>query len=68
MEDEVETVKEVEEKPPKLTEREKLEQEKIKLAKEIGIWDKFNPIEGFKETSQHKRIDEINKRLWELAK
>ena len=55
-------------KPPKLTEREKLEQEKIKLCKELGIWGEFNPIEGYKSSSQQKRIDEINKRLWELVK
>lgn len=66
MEDEA--VKEVEVKPPNLTERQKLEQEKIKLAKEIGIWDEFNPVEGYKVSPQHKRIDEINKRLWELVK
>jgi hypothetical protein len=55
-------------KPTKLTEREKLEQEKIKLAKELGIWDEFNPIEGYKESPQQSRIDEINKKLWELVK
>lgn len=60
---------EVEEtKPTKLTERERLEQEKIKLAKELGIWDEFNPVEGFKDSPQHKRIDEIDARLRELVK
>jgi hypothetical protein len=57
-----------EEQIPELTECEKLEQEKIKLCKEIGIWDEFTPVESYKDTPQQKRIDEINKRLWELVK
>jgi hypothetical protein len=55
-------------KPNKLSEREKLEQEKIMLAKEIGIWGESAPVENYKETPQHKRINEIDKRLWELVK
>jgi hypothetical protein len=55
-------------KKPKPTEREKLELEKMELAKELKIWDEFDPAEGYKETPQHKRIDEIDKKLWELVK
>lgn len=47
-------------------EREKLEQEKIKLAKDIGIWGEFNPVENYEDTKQFKRIAEIDKRLSEI--
>lgn len=53
-------------KPSKLSEREKLVQEKIKLAKEIGIWQKFEPIENYAESEQFEKINEIDKRLSEI--
>jgi hypothetical protein len=55
-------------KVTKLTEREKLEKEKIALATELGIWGDGTPVDNFKDTPQHKRINEINKKLWELVK
>lgn len=53
-------------KASKLTERDKLEQEKIKLCTEIGIWGTYKPIEGHTETTQYKRIEKIDKRLSEI--
>jgi hypothetical protein len=53
-------------KPAKLTERELLEQEKIKLANELGIWQKFEPIDGYADSEQFKRIEEIDKSLAEI--
>jgi hypothetical protein len=53
-------------KAAKLKEREELEQEKIKLCKEIGIWGTYEPIEGHTETAQYKKIEEIDKRLSEI--
>jgi hypothetical protein len=50
-------------KPSKLTERETLEQEKIALATELGIWQKFEPVENYAESEQFKKIEEIDKRL-----
>jgi hypothetical protein len=55
-----------ESKVGKPTEREKLEQEKAKLAKDIGIWGEFNPVDDYQETAQFKRINEIDKRLSEI--
>jgi hypothetical protein len=53
-------------KVTKLTERDKLEQDKAKLAKEIGIWQKFEPIEGYAESEQYKKIELIDQRLAEI--
>jgi hypothetical protein len=50
----------------KPSERDKLEQEKIKLAKEIGIWQKFEPVDNYAESEQFKRIEEIDQRLAEI--
>ncbi|MDB5053276.1 MAG: hypothetical protein JWM44_1326 [Bacilli bacterium] len=55
-------------KQPEQSEREKLEQEKIALAKKLGIWDKDEPVENFQETKEYKRIRAIDVRLWELVK
>lgn len=51
---------------PKQNERDKLEQEKAKLAKELGIWGEFNPVENYQATEQFSRINEIDKRLFEI--
>jgi hypothetical protein len=48
---------------PVLSDREKLEQEKIGLAKKLGIWDKFEPVDNFRETPDYARIQEINAKL-----
>lgn len=55
-------------KVTKPTEREKLEKEKIELAIELGIWENGEPVDNYKDTPQHKRIEEIDKKLWELVK
>jgi hypothetical protein len=44
-------------------EREKLEKEKIALAKKLGIWDKDEPKDNFRESEEFKRIQEINAKL-----
>jgi predicted AAA+ superfamily ATPase len=48
------------------TEQEKLIKEKISLAKKLGIWESFNPIEGFQTTEELNRINEIDQRLAEI--
>lgn len=48
------------------TEREKLEQEKITLAKKLGIWKEFKPVEGYLEREEFKQIEEIDQRLSEI--
>jgi hypothetical protein len=52
----------------KMSELELLIAEKIDLAKEIGIWSEGMPVANYKETPQQKRIDEIDRKLWELVK
>jgi len=47
-------------------EREQLIKTKIGLATELGIWGGFKPIQGYQETEQYKKIQEINKRLLEI--
>ncbi|WP_025724064.1 hypothetical protein [Paenibacillus polymyxa] len=54
------------EKP--LSELEKLIAEKINLAKKLGIMGNLEPIQGYGETEEYRRIHEIDKRLWELVK
>ena len=34
----------------------------------LGIMGDLEPVEGYKETDEYKRIQEIDKRLWELVK
>lgn len=41
--------------------------EKITLAQKLGIWDGFEPVEGYQTTEEYKRIQEIDKQLWELV-
>ncbi|MGG1637224.1 hypothetical protein [Paenibacillus sp. NRS-1760] len=48
------------------SEEEKLTQEKISLAKKLGIWESFNPIDGYETKKEFKRIEEIDKRLAEI--
>ncbi|MGC5773615.1 hypothetical protein [Paenibacillus pabuli] len=45
----------------------KLAQEKIRLAKKLGLMDGQQPVEGYKDTKDYKRIEEIDARLWELV-
>ncbi len=52
---------------PAPSEKEALEEEKIQLAKEIGIWGTFNPVEGYEASHQSRRIEEIDKRLTEIV-
>ncbi|QNR65017.1 hypothetical protein IAQ67_13870 [Paenibacillus peoriae] len=54
------------EKP--LSELEKLISEKINLAKKLGIMGDLEPIQGYSDTDEYRRIGEIDKRLWELVK
>jgi hypothetical protein len=47
-----------------VSEREKLEKEKIALAKKLGIWGEFAPkVDNLRETDEFKRIEEIDQRL-----
>ncbi len=50
------------------TELEALIDEKVTLSKKLGIMGDLEPVEGYKETDEYKRIQEIDKRLWELVK
>jgi hypothetical protein len=62
---EVMTMAEAEQKEQ--AEREKLEKEKIALAKKLGIWGEYKPKdENFQETEEFKRIQEIDQRLSEI--
>lgn len=55
-------------KKKETSELEKLVNEKVSLAKKLGIMDGLKPIDGYKETDEYKRINEIDLRLWELVK
>ncbi|MCR8633492.1 hypothetical protein [Paenibacillus radicis (ex Xue et al. 2023)] len=48
-------------------EQQKLEQEKKKLAEKLGIWGRFEPIEGYEETKEFNRIRDIDRRLTEIV-
>lgn len=50
------------------SELEKLIIEKTTLAKKLGIMGRFQPINGYKETEEYKKIQAIDVRLWELVK
>ncbi|MBY7736281.1 hypothetical protein MJ749_13295 [Paenibacillus polymyxa] len=54
------------EKP--LPELDKLIAEKVNLAKKLGIMGNLEPIQGYSDTDEYRRIGEIDKRLWELVK
>ncbi|MDK8182113.1 hypothetical protein [Paenibacillus sp. UMB4589-SE434] len=49
------------------TELEALIQEKITLAQKLGLWGDLEPVDGYKEVPEYARINEIDKRLWELV-
>lgn len=49
-----------------VSERETLEAEKIELAKRLGIWDESKSAEVYQNTAEYKRIQEIDKRLFEI--
>jgi hypothetical protein len=50
------------------SEREVLIQEKIELAKKLGIWDEDKPVDNFRGRPEFKRIQEINAKLTFLVK
>ncbi|MEC0136126.1 hypothetical protein P4H94_04390 [Paenibacillus macerans] len=50
------------------SELESLINEKVTLSKKLGIMGNLDPVDGYKETDEYKRIQEIDKRLWELVK
>ncbi|WP_405117857.1 hypothetical protein MHB43_20280 [Paenibacillus sp. FSL H8-0317] len=66
-----ETQTEVTDNKPELKEEfpelEKLIREKIRLAQKLGLMDGKQPVEGYKDTKDYKRIEEIDARLWELV-
>ncbi|WP_342570356.1 hypothetical protein MKY85_17535 [Paenibacillus sp. FSL R5-0749] len=62
-----ESVKGHEEAKEEFPELKKLAQEKIRLAKKLGLIDGQQPVEGYKDTKDYKRIEEIDARLWELV-
>ncbi|WP_189023942.1 hypothetical protein [Paenibacillus albidus] len=63
------TVTEKTETKKEPTEVEKLVKEKISLAKKLGLMDQgTKPNEGYEETDEYKRINEIDLKLWELIK
>lgn len=51
-----------------LSELEQLIAEKINLAKKLGIMGDLEQIQGYSGTDEYRRINEIDKRLWELVK
>ncbi|MDY8095872.1 hypothetical protein UY456_23165 [Paenibacillus polymyxa] len=51
-----------------LSELEQLIAEKINLAKKLGIMGDLEPIKGYSNTDEYRRINEIDNRLWELVK
>jgi hypothetical protein len=53
------------EKPSEL---EQLIKEKVTLSKKLGIMGNLEPVEGYDQTEEYRRIAEIDKRLWELVK
>ncbi|MGE6576271.1 hypothetical protein ACQKFM_15245 [Paenibacillus xylanexedens] len=48
-------------------ELEKLIREKVRLAQKLGLMDGKEPVEGYENTKEYKRIEEIDARLWELV-
>ncbi|MDH6373534.1 uncharacterized protein YaaR (DUF327 family) [Paenibacillus sp. PastF-3] len=51
------------------SELEALVKEKVTLASKLGLMGEgAQPIEGYEETEEYKRINEIDLRLWELVK
>lgn len=67
MDENQETEVKTEEEKPKLTEKESLIKEKIELAKKIGIWETFNPVDEFETSPEYQRIIEIDKRLADIG-
>lgn len=62
--EEVDSTQEPKEEFPEL---EKLVREKIRLAQKLGLMDGKTPVEGYEDTKEYKRIEEIDARLWELV-
>lgn len=50
------------------TELENLITKKTTLATKLGIMGDFKPIDDYKNTEEYNKIQEIDKRLWELVK
>jgi predicted AAA+ superfamily ATPase len=48
------------------SEADKLVEEKISLAKELGIWESFSPVDDYQSKEGFSRIIEIDKRLAEI--
>lgn len=48
------------------SEAEKLVKEKVSLARKLGIWESFNPVEDYQNKEEFSRIAEIDKRLAEI--
>ncbi|MCR8656932.1 hypothetical protein [Paenibacillus endoradicis] len=60
-------VNEADEKPAMISELEKLTQEKISLATKLGLLGAVLPKgDSYKQTNEYRRIQEIDKLLWEL--
>ncbi|MCL6459573.1 MAG: hypothetical protein K6T85_16360 [Gorillibacterium sp.] len=49
-----------------LSELDKLVVEKVRLARQLGLMGDTPLVEGYEETEEYKRINEIDARLWEL--
>lgn len=49
-------------------ELEKLAKEKVILAKKLGIMGGLKPIDNYEKSEEYKKIQEIDKKLWELVK
>lgn len=50
-------------------ELEELVKEKVKLAKKLGLMERgTQPSQGYAETEDYKRIQQIDVKLWELIK
>lgn len=45
------------------SEVEKLVKEKVSLARKLGIWESFNPVEDYQNKEEFAQITEIDKRL-----
>lgn len=53
--------------PPEESELEKLIKEKMRLARKLGLLDGKVPKDGYQETKDYERLNEIDAQLWELV-
>lgn len=49
-------------------ELEKLVKEKVTLSKKLGLMGGLKPVNNYEKSDEYKRIQEIDKKLWELVK